>query len=142
MNAFKKIFLDTTPIIYLLDNDKNFGEKTCKIFSALSEQKVKFVSSFITVAEYMVHPYRTKNESLVNAFWDLVTENNMILHPISRQEAIKAAKIRAEYKFFKPMDSLQLATAILHGCDLFLTNDKQLKQFPEINCVTVEDWEL
>lgn len=92
MNAFKKIFLDTTPIIYLLDNDKNFGEKTCKIFSALSEQKVKFVSSFITVAEYMVHPYRTKNESLVNAFWDLVTENNMILHPISRQEAIKAQK--------------------------------------------------
>ena len=139
---FKKIFLDTTPIIYLLDNDKNFGEKTSKIFSALSEQNVKFVSSFITVAEYLVYPYRLKNDSLVKTFWDLVNENKMILYSIGHWEAIKAAKIRAEYKHFKPMDSLQLATAILHGCDLFLTNDKQLKQFQEIECVTVEEWEL
>ena len=26
MKDFKKIFLDTTPLTYLLDNDKNFGE--------------------------------------------------------------------------------------------------------------------
>ena len=49
--------------------------------------------------------------------------------------------IRAQYKHFKAMDSLQLATAIESGCDLFLTNDNQLKQFSEIKCVTVEDWQ-
>ncbi len=37
------------------------------------------------------------------------------------------------------MDALQLATACLSGCDLFLTNDKQLKQLKEINCITVEE---
>lgn len=142
MKDSKKIFLDTMPIIYLLDNDKNFGEKTCKIFSVLSEQNVKFVSSFITVTEYLVYPYRMKNESLVKAFWDLVNENKMTLYSINHREAVKAAKIRAEYKYFKPMDSFQLAAATLHGCDLFLTNDRQLKQFQEINCVTVEEWEL
>ena len=46
--------------------------------------------------------------------------------------------IRAEYKFFKSMDALQLATACINKCDLFLTNDKQLKQFKEIKCVTVD----
>lgn len=30
-------------------------------------------------------------------------------------------------KKYKTMDSLQLAVAVLHDCDLFLTNDKQLK---------------
>ena len=40
------------------------------------------------------------------------------------------------------MDSLQLAVAVCTGCDTFLTNDKQLRQFREINCVTVEDWPL
>ncbi len=35
------------------------------------------------------------------------------------------------------MDALQLAAASLAGCDLFLTNDKQLKQFGEIKCITV-----
>ena len=48
--------------------------------------------------------------------------------------------IRAEYGYFKAMDALQLASACIHGCDLFLTNDKQLKQFKEIPCVTVEEW--
>ena len=142
MKDFRKIFLDTAPIIYLLDNDKNFGEKTCKIFSALSEQNVKFASSVITIEEYLVYPYRKKNESLVKSFWDLVSENNMILYSINWSEANKAAEIRAEYKHFKPLDSLQLAVACLHGCDLFLTNDKQLKQFTEIKCVTVEEWEF
>lgn len=142
MIDFKKIFLDTSPIIYLLDNDKNFGEKTCKIFSSLSEQNVKFVSSVITVEEYLVYPYRKKNESLVKSFWDLVTDNKITLYPVNWSEANKAAQIRAEYEHFKALDSLQLAIACMHGCDLFLTNDKQLKQFGKIKCVTVEEWEF
>lgn len=58
---------------------------------------------------------------------------------IDKTIAEKAARIRAEYKYFKTMDSLQLATACLTGCNLFLTNDKQLKQFKEIECITVEE---
>ena len=58
---------------------------------------------------------------------------------IDRKIAEKAAKIRAEYRFFKTMDALQLATACIAGCDLFLTNDKQLRQFGEIKCITVEE---
>lgn len=142
MKDFKKIFLDTTPIIYLLDNDKNFGEKTAEIFSELSEQNIKFVSSVVTIEEYLVYPYRKNNESMVTSFWNFVSENKIILYPINWSEADKAAKIRAEYKFFKSLDSLQLATAVLHSCDLFLTNDKQLKNFDEIKCVTVEEWKF
>ena len=58
---------------------------------------------------------------------------------IDGEIAKKAAKIRAEYKAFKSMDALQLSTAVLTGCDLFLTNDKQLKQFSEVKCITVDD---
>lgn len=60
---------------------------------------------------------------------------------IDRAIADKAAQIRAEYKGFKSMDALQLATACLSGCDLFLTNDKQLRQFKEIKCITVDELE-
>lgn len=40
------------------------------------------------------------------------------------------------------MDALQLSTACLTGCDLFLTNDKQLRQFTEIKCITIDDLEV
>lgn len=37
------------------------------------------------------------------------------------------------------MDALQIAAACLSRCDIFLTNDKRLKQFKEIKCITVEE---
>lgn len=61
---------------------------------------------------------------------------------INQEIAKKAAQIRAEYKGFKAMDALQLSIASMSKCDLFLTNDKQLKQFREIECLTVGELEL
>jgi predicted nucleic acid-binding protein len=58
---------------------------------------------------------------------------------INQQIAKKAAQIRAGYKGFKAMDALQLAVASSFKCDLFLTNDKQLRQFKEIKCITVDE---
>lgn len=53
--------------------------------------------------------------------------------------AKKAAQIRAEYKDFKTIDCLQLATACIQECDLFLTNDKQLCLFKEIKCAIIDE---
>lgn len=38
------------------------------------------------------------------------------------------------------MDCLQLATACVQQCDLFLTNDKQLRQFGELKCMVIDDF--
>lgn len=67
----------------------------------------------------------------------LVATTDMEIMEINKGIAMKAAQIRAEYRGFKAMDALQLVAACLSGCDLFLTNDKQLKQFKEIRCITV-----
>ena len=98
------------------------------------------ISSIITAEEYLVHPYRTGNDDKVNAFWKFVDDNYITLCPVNKNIAVEAAKIRAEYRHIKTMDALQLAAAICNGCDLFLTNDRQLKQFDKISCVTVEEW--
>lgn len=51
----------------------------------------------------------------------------------------QGAKIRGKYKSFKAMDALQIATAIIKKCDMFFTNDKQLRQEKELPCMTMED---
>ena len=61
------------------------------------------------------------------------------MYSIDVDVARKAAQIRAEYKDFKTIDCLQLATACVQNCDLFLTNDKQLCQFKEIKCATIDE---
>ncbi len=37
------------------------------------------------------------------------------------------------------MDALQLASAVKNGCGVFLTNDKQLRQFKELTVITMDD---
>lgn len=101
----------------------------------------KFVTSVITMEEYFVFPYRTNNRSYIDMFNRLVATTNMEIIEISQEIAKKAAQIRAEYKSFKAMDAIQLAVACFEECDLFLTNDKQLRQFKEIKCVTVDELE-
>ena len=43
----------------------------------------------------------------------------------------RAARFRADHGF-SAFDSLHLATAVEHGCARFLTNDAQLKRFPDL----------
>ena len=142
MTEYKKVFVDTAPFIYFIEKDDNnpqYYEKVKEFFKDGYDNDKKFVSSVITMEEYFVFPYRNKAYSLIDAFNRLVETIDMEIVEINREIAKKAAQIRAEYKGFKAMDALQLAVACLSACDLFLTNDKQLKQFKEVKCVTVED---
>lgn len=140
MTGYHKVFLDTTPIIYFLDDDVNFGNKILCIFEEILGDKKQMVSSAITCTEYLTFPYRTGNLEKVNAFFEFCRDCGIILYSLNLDIAKKAAEIRAKYKDFKTMDALQLASACVQGCDLFLTNDKQLRQFKEITCITVGEW--
>lgn len=142
MTEYKKVFLDTTPLIYFLDADANFGDKVRGIFEEILQSEKQMFTSVITCAEYLVHPYRTGNQEKVDAFMEFVSDCNIPIFQIDLEMAKKAAGIRAEYKDFKAMDSLQLAVACIQKCDVFLTNDKQLRRFKEIPCITVADWKL
>ena len=142
MTGYSRVFLDTTPLIYFLDEDEHFGEKTYLILSELLARQAQLYTSAITCEEYLVYPYRTGNREKVNAFFELIDQCHVSILPIHTQIASIAARIRAGYQDFKAMDCLQLASAMYTNCDVFLTNDKQLRQFQEIKCVTVEEWQL
>lgn len=139
MIDFKRVFLDTSPVIYYLQQDILYFQKTKDILLTLGLSGAEFVSSDITIAEYSVFPFRTKNHALLTVLTDFINESQVKIIHTSKNIALNAARIRAEYKGFKAMDSLQIATAMESGCDLFLTNDKQLKQFGEMKCATVDD---
>ena len=142
MTGYNKVFLDTTPLINFLDSDVHFGNKTKNILEEILSFEKTIVSSVITCSEYLVYPYRTDNQEKIDVFFEFTDACGIDLLSISVDIAKAAARIRADYPCFKARDSLQLAVAIDAGCDVFLTNDKQLRQFRELRCVTVEEWEL
>jgi len=144
MTDFKKAFVDTAPFIYFIEKDSNnpqYYEKVKNFFKNGYDNDKKFVTSVITMEEYFVFPYRNKEYSYIDMFNRLVETTTMEVREINQEIAQKAAQIRAEYKGFKAMDALQLAVACRSDCDLFLTNDKQLRQFKDVKCITVEELE-
>lgn len=144
MTDFKKVFIDTAPFIYFIEKNEDnpqYYNKVKKFFDDAYYNDVDFVSSVITVEEYLVFPYKIHSQEYVDLFEKLIKTLELDVVIIDEKIAKKAAEIRAEYKSFKAMDALQLAVASLSGCDLFLTNDKQLRQFKEIKCITVEELE-
>lgn len=64
---------------------------------------------------------------------------NIEIIDINSEIAEYAARIRSRFKYFKAMDSLQIATAVISKCDILFTNDKQLKQEKELPCMTMDD---
>lgn len=142
MTDYNKVFLDTAPFIYFIEKDSNnpqYFNNMKQFFEEGYRENKEFLTSVITMAEYFVFPYRNEKMSYIDSFHRLIDTLDMEIAEVDQEIAKKAAQIRAQYKNFKAMDALQLATACVTGCDLFLTNDKQLKQFAEIKCVTVDD---
>ena len=144
MTGYKKVFIDTAPFIYLIEKNEDnpqYFNKMKKFFDDGYNDNVDFVSSVITLEEYLVFPYRMRSQEHIDLFETLIKALEIEIVVIDKRIAKKAAQIRAEYQSFKAMDALQLAVASLTSCDLFLTNDKQLRQFKEIKCITVDELE-
>ena len=139
MTGIKRIYIDTSPYIYYLEKNPQYGDKVKSFFKCNYNSGTEFVTSTITIAEYAIVPYRENNRKLLDDFDLLMEDMGTDILDITRPIAKKAAEIRASHNKFKAMDALQLAAAVISGCSLFLTNDKQLRQFKKLKIMTMDD---
>ena len=139
MTEFDMVFIDTSPYIYYLEQHDIYYEKVADFLEKCYRSGKLFVTSTITIEEYSIGPYRSGDIALLNDFRAFLADTQTKILDITAQIADKAAQIRANFPGFKAMDALQLAASVVSGCDIFLTNDKQLIQFPEITCFMIDD---
>lgn len=139
MTEFKRVFIDTAPIIYYLENNAQYKDSVKEFFTRCMEDSIQIVTSAITIEEYLVFPYSSEKMEFADNFKRFLTYMNVEIVDINSTIAEQGAKIRGKYKNFKAMDALQIAAAIVSGCDMFFTNDKQLRQEKELPCMIMED---
>ena len=56
-----KVYFDTTPLIYFLDDEKPFSDKVADFILKHQNEEDSFLTSTITDAEYLVFPYRNSD---------------------------------------------------------------------------------
>ena len=141
LESVGQLFLDTAPVIYFIEKNPEYLERSQEVFSCLDEGKLTAVVSPITLSECLVVPYRLKKPEVAAAFIDLlVNSENVLFYPIDEMTADKAADLRARYNLTLT-DAFQLATAIQAECDAFLTNDADLKRVTEIPIIILSEAE-
>lgn len=139
MTEFKRVYLDTSPIIYYLENSAQYREKMKHFFEFCLERKIQIVTSVITVEEYLVFPYMTGKMEFADNFRRFIDYMKIEVAAIDDETAERVAELRGRFKYFRAMDALQIAAAVVNGCDMFLTNDKQLRQETALPCMTMDD---
>lgn len=136
---FSKMYLDTAPIIYFLENHPFYALKVQNVFLDNMSAGCSFATSVVTNIEYLPKPLQENKKDLVSSYNSLRKLLNIEYVPADEKTSMIAVNFRTKYPSLKALDSIHLATAIYSGCDVFFTNDKQLKQVKEIKILYLED---
>lgn len=132
-----RVFLDTAPLIYLTEGHSEQSEAVATQLSRWIENETVLGTSTLTLMELLVVPKREDNTHLVLKYKALLKDVlSLPLIALDEGVAEAAAAYRAGYGF-KPPDAVQLASAVVHGYDVFYTNDRQLTHCPDIDVVLV-----
>ncbi|MCG8326263.1 MAG: PIN domain-containing protein [Chitinophagales bacterium] len=134
-----KIFIDTAPFIYLVENHPVFAKKMKTLITDAIVNGEEIITNVVTISEYGVKPTRENRPDLIKKFEELLARLNVEVLIIDQSAARKAYELRAKYQFLKGMDAFQLALSINEKCHRFITNDKRLKKISEISIDTMDD---
>jgi predicted nucleic acid-binding protein len=140
LRGVKRLFLDTVPVVYFVEQNPEFIARVEPIFNRLDLDIIGVVSA-ITLAECLVFPIKRGFTDVEKAFEEVFNSDQVEFVATDRKIANLAARIRANYNFQLP-DSIQIATAIVSGCDAVLTNDIALRKVTEIRAIVVSELEV
>ena len=127
LKKLKKVGLDSSVLIYHLEDLEPYANLTENIFAAIAEGFLSAVLSTVFVTELLVQPFTAGRPDRIAAFERfLFSLPNMEIKPPDYPIAREAARLRSKYKIRTP-DALLMATSINEKTDAFITNDTRLR---------------
>lgn len=136
-----RLFLDTSPVIYHIEGVTAYQPLTDLVFQKLHVGSFEAVTSSVTLAECLVHPYRHGDMTLAQQFRNVITTGVHTHYVGVDAVAEQAAELRAHYNLTLT-DAFQIAAAIAANCDAFLTNDRDLKRVRELAVLVLDELEI
>ncbi|NES93533.1 MULTISPECIES: type II toxin-antitoxin system VapC family toxin [Okeania] len=134
-----RVYLDTNIFIYAVEGYAEFQALLNELFEAFDNGSLKAITSELTLAEVLVKPL-IENNTEVCLIYENAIQNSQLLKvvPINRKILIESARLRTMINLRLP-DAIHGATAILNGCETFLTNDKRLEALSGINVLILSN---
>src|SRR3989337_2078793 len=96
----RRIMFDTAPIVYFIEEHKNYGKITDEIFKVIKDNPdYHAFSSVVTLTEVLTQPLRESKRDIVEKYRQfLLNSSNFVIYSIDPLIAEKAAELRAQYE--------------------------------------------
>ena len=118
------VFWDTNLFIYLVEASGDHTKRVARLAERMNERGDQIFTSTMTLGEVLVKPAELGNDSLRQAYEDIL-KRNAVLVPFDEDAARLYAELRRDRTLRAP-DAIQLSCAARARVDMFITNDERL----------------
>lgn len=135
----RRVYLDTNLYIYLFEGIAAYRELMADLTAEIDRRDVAVVASELVFLELLPRPLRDSRRDLVAKYLELMQRTPRVtLASVDRRVIVRAVQLRADMGL-RSMDALHLATALVHDCETFLTNDQRLSATDQIRVLTLRE---
>jgi predicted nucleic acid-binding protein len=124
-------YLDSNFVIYRLEQLPGFGPRALAHMNSLKAAGHTFAVSDLVRMECRMQPTRKGDLHLLGLYDTFFSSPDVQVLGLTGSVCDRATLLRAKHNFHT-VDSIQLAAAIVHGCDRFLTADARLTSCTDI----------
>lgn len=129
------VALDTNIFLYHFEENPEYVSFTQELFENVEAGRIRAVTSVLTLHEILTGAYKAGDARLVSLYRDLLGSfPNLEMMPFDEEVAEISSALRARHGLRTP-DAIQVATAIRHRADTFITNDRHLSVVKEIKVI-------
>lgn len=124
------VYIDSQVVIYEVEDRQPFRRLFDPLWQRMASGELVALTSELTWLEVMVHPLRRGDQALEAAFRNALTRSGLRVKPITLAVLSEAARLRALRPSLRTPDAIHVATALVTGCTMFLTNDQRIRDIP------------
>jgi predicted nucleic acid-binding protein len=132
-----RIYLDANALIYSIERVGPYWPVIRPLWERQALGGLTLLGSELLITESLVAPLRRGDDALRDRY-ERVMATGMHLSPITSGILRRAAELRAAHGLKTP-DAIHAATALIVGCDAFITNDTGFRRVPGLPLLLLAD---
>ena len=140
LDAAELVHLDPRVFAYHLLGATLYSELTQVVFMGMRRQSFRTQTSSFALYQLLAEVYRRGEESRAAEVAKMITVlAGLELVPVTSEVAVQAAQVRAQLGG-RPERAVQIATALIGGADVYLTEGSGLRRIVGMAVVNLEDY--
>ena len=132
ITALSRVYVDTNIFVYFIEGSEKFFSRVEKLFEHIGVVGAQIVTSEITVAECVYKPSQQQHQKLIAIYEELFEKSGTIELFALGGQLTKQAAIHGSQLGLKLIDAIHYESALLAGCDFFVSADMRFKSGPKM----------